>query len=103
MYTLGPEEKATPVMAYTQSSLIRGEVGTRQNVRVNIWLRMDGAPDFIRAYNTNVINLAGRQARSATYTDLLQPPAPCLVFMWSHLPVSNWIMTRARPTVLMCQ
>ena len=33
MYTLGPEEKASVVMAYTQAGLIRGELVTMQNTR----------------------------------------------------------------------
>ena len=33
MYTLGPEEKASVVVVYTQNGLIRGEVGARQSAR----------------------------------------------------------------------
>ena len=36
MYTLGPDEKATMVMAYTQDSLIRGETVNKQTVRVSM-------------------------------------------------------------------
>jgi len=80
MYTLGPEDKVTMVMAYSQTGMIRGEVVTRENVRVSVWLRMDGAPDFIRVYNANVVSLAGGQARSATYSDMLVPSASLMGF-----------------------
>ena len=80
MYTLGPEDKATMVMAYSQTGMIRGEVVTRDNVRVSVLLRMDGTPDFIRVYNPNVISLAGGQARSAAYSDILVPSASLMGF-----------------------
>ena len=32
MYILRPDEKTTPVMLYTQQSVVRGEVVIKQNV-----------------------------------------------------------------------
>ncbi|MDO8752983.1 MAG: hypothetical protein Q7J80_03730 [Anaerolineales bacterium] len=80
MYTLGPEEKATTIIAYTHSSLIRGEVVTRENVRVSVWLRMDGTPEFMRIHNAHIINLSGAQARPAKYAEILVPSSSLIGF-----------------------
>jgi hypothetical protein len=42
MTDLSPDEKSTLVMIYTQNMLVRGEVVTRQGVRVSTWLRTQG-------------------------------------------------------------
>ena len=80
MYKLNPEEKATMVMAYTASSLIRGEVVTRENARVSVWLRMDGTPDFLAFHNVNLINVSSGQARPAAYSEMMTPAASLIGF-----------------------
>ena len=60
MYVLRPDEKTTPVMIYTRDSLVRGEVVTKQSVlRVNIWLRTDGAPKYMHVLKPQVIVFDG--------------------------------------------
>lgn len=54
-FTLSSEEKATMVMIYTLTSLVRGEVITRETMRVSTWLRTQAAPDYIRVYNAQVL------------------------------------------------
>lgn len=80
MYTLAPEEKATTIIAYSASSLIRGDVVTRENARVSVWLRMDGVPDFLGIHNANIINLAGAQARPASYDEIMIPVTSLIGF-----------------------
>ena len=55
MASLAPEEKSTLVMVYTGNSLIRGEVITKQAVRVSTWLRTQGVPDYIQLFKPTVI------------------------------------------------
>ena len=73
MYTLGPEEKATVIMAYTQTGLIRGEVVTRESVRINTWFRTDSAPEYLHLYKTQWIQSSGDQIKSSTVSDMLLP------------------------------
>lgn len=59
MKQLAPDEKASTVVMYTQSMLIRGDVVLRENMRVSIWPRTQGVPNFIHLYNVQLIQLAG--------------------------------------------
>jgi hypothetical protein len=58
-YTLEVGEKATPVMVYTMNTLARGEVITKEHLRVSTWLRTQGAPEFVGLYNTQVLIFGG--------------------------------------------
>jgi hypothetical protein len=80
MYTLGPEEKVSVVMVYTQTGLIRGEVVTRDTVRINTWLRTDSAPEYIHMYKSQWIQSTGGQVRSLAYAELLLPITPVIGF-----------------------
>jgi len=59
MYTLAADEKATAVIIYTANGLVRGEVITKQMVRVGIWLRTDAAPEYIHLLRAQVVTLCG--------------------------------------------
>lgn len=54
-YTLGPEEKAAQVMAYTTNSLYWGEVVVKEVIRVSTWLRTNSAPDRVCLYNARAL------------------------------------------------
>ena len=54
---LAADEKLTPVMIYTINSLVRASVITKENIRVSIWLRMAGAPEFIHLIERQCLNL----------------------------------------------
>lgn len=73
MYTLGPEEKVSVVMAYTQTSLLRGEVVTRESIRINTWFRTDSAPDYIQLYKSHWIQVIGGAVKSHSYEEFLLP------------------------------
>ncbi len=59
MYTPAPDEKMTPVMVYTRESVFRGEVVTKQNVRVSTWLRTQGAPRYIHLFGVSAVQFSG--------------------------------------------
>lgn len=74
MYILRPDEKTTPVMLYTQDALVRGEAVTKQSVlRVNIWLRTEGAPKYIHLLKPQVIVFGGSPVRPLSYSELYFP------------------------------
>lgn len=71
MYTLGPEEKTSLVMAYTQTGLVRGEIVTRDSVRINTWLRTDSAPDYIHFHNAQWLQASAGTVKSMAHNELL--------------------------------
>ena len=73
MTTLASDEKSTLLMIYTQNALVRGEVITKQNVRVSIWLRTDGAPRYIHFVNGQMLFFGGGPAKSYNYPELYVP------------------------------
>ena len=76
---LAADEKLTPVMIYTINSLIRASVITKENIRVSIWLRMAGAPDFIHLINANVLILS-TSLQSQNYSDYFLSTQQVLAF-----------------------
>jgi len=73
MYTLGPEDKVSVVMAYTQTGLMRGELVTRESVRINTWFRTDSAPDYIHLFKPQWLQVSGGSFKSLAYDELLIP------------------------------
>ncbi len=81
MYILRPDEKTTPVMIYTQHSVVRGEVVTKQTVlRVNIWLRTDGAPKYMHVLKPQVFVFGGSPAKSLSYSEIYFPTSDVIAF-----------------------
>jgi hypothetical protein len=81
MYTLRPDEKTTPVMLYTQDSLVRGDVVTKQSVlRVNIWLRTDGAPNYMHVLKPQVIVFGGMTVKPLTFSEIFFPTSQLIGF-----------------------
>ncbi|NWF63946.1 MAG: hypothetical protein HXY38_06535 [Chloroflexi bacterium] len=78
MRALMPDEKASTVMLYTSTMLIRGDIILRENMRVSIWPRTQGVPNFIHLFNVNIIQIAGATpktyARSETFV-----PTPSVI------------------------
>lgn len=73
MYTLAPDEKATPVMLYTHNSVVRGETVTKQAVRVNTWFRTEGIPDYINVHNSQWVTVTGGAVRPMTFREMFVP------------------------------
>ena len=80
MTTLASEEKSTLVMVYTQNSLVRGEVITKENVRVSIWLRTDAAPNFFHVQNAQVLFFGSGPVKSSNYSEIYVPSAAVIAF-----------------------
>jgi hypothetical protein len=81
MYILRPDEKTTPVMLYAQDRLVRGEVVTKENVlRVNIWLRTDGAPKYMHVLKPQVLVFGGTPVKPLTYSEIYFPTSQVIGF-----------------------
>lgn len=81
MYVLKPDEKTTPVMVYTQDTLVRGEVVTKQSVlRVSIWLRTDGAPKYMHILKPQVITFDGTPVKPLSYSEIYFPTSQVIGF-----------------------
>jgi hypothetical protein len=81
MYVLRPDEKTTPVMLYTQDTLVRGDVITKQSVlRVNIWLRTDGAPKYMHILKPQVIVFGGAPVKPLSFSEIYFPTSQLIGF-----------------------
>lgn len=80
MTTLASDEKSTLVMVYTHSELLRGEVVTKQNVRVSIWLRTDGAPRYFHLMNAQKLFLGSGPVKSSNHSEIYVPIAEVIAF-----------------------
>ncbi len=81
MYVLRPDEKKTPIMLYTQDTLVRGEAVSKQSVlRVNIWLRTDGAPKYMHVLKPQVIVFGGTPVKPLTFTEIYFPTSQLIGF-----------------------
>lgn len=80
MYILRPDEKSTPVMLYSNISFIRGEAVTKQNVRVNIWLRTDGAPKHIHVLKPQTLVFGGSPAKMMSFEEIYFPVSELAAF-----------------------
>jgi hypothetical protein len=77
---LNADEKSTMVMVYTQNSLLRGEVVTKENVRVSIWLRTDGAPNYMRLLKAQVLFFGGGAPKSYNTSEAYVPVSSVIGF-----------------------
>jgi hypothetical protein len=59
-YTLGPDEKATAVMIGTSSTLVWGELVTKEQARISAYLNTL-AEDFVPIHNAKILFLAPTQ------------------------------------------
>ncbi len=80
MYTLTPDEKTSTVMVYSQTALVRGELVTRQNVRVSIWLRTQGVPNYIHILKPQVLLFGGTPPRTVSYDEIFFPVTQIIGF-----------------------
>lgn len=88
MYILRPDERTTPVMLYTHNALIRGEVVTKESVlRINLWLRTEGAPKYMHLLKPQVLVFGGSPVKSLTYSEIYYPTPQLIAF--HTLPPTN--------------
>jgi hypothetical protein len=80
MVSLSPDEKSTLVMVYTQNMLIRGEVVTKQGVRVSTWLRTQGVPEYIHLFKPNLLQFGSGAVKALNYAEVYVPVATVIAF-----------------------
>ena len=73
MKELASDEKIAMVMVYTNDMLARGEVVTKENARVSIWLRTQGVPNYIHLYKPQVISFLGAVPKTFSYSEIFIP------------------------------
>jgi hypothetical protein len=80
-YTLEVGEKVTPVMVYTLTTLARGEIVTKEQMRVSTFLRTQAAPEFIGLYNAQVLSFGGQTGiQQASYSEFFIPTQQVLAY-----------------------
>ncbi len=80
MKALAPDEKLAMVMVYTGNMLARGEVVAKESVRVSIWLRTQGVPNFIHLHQPQVISFAGGAPKTSTLSEIFIPTVQVMGF-----------------------
>lgn len=80
MRSLEPDEKTAMVMMYTHNMLVRGEIVIKESLRVSIWLRTQGVPNFIHLFKPSVILFGGTPPKSLTYSELFVPTTEVIAF-----------------------
>lgn len=81
MYMLRPDERTTPVMLYTPESVVRGEVVTKESIlRINIWLRTDGAPKYMHILKPQVLVFGGAPVKALSYSEIYYPTSQIIAF-----------------------
>jgi hypothetical protein len=80
MVAVAADEKSTLVMVYTQNMLVRGELVTRQGVRVSTWLRTQGVPDFIHLFKPSVIHFGSGIIKTLNYAEIYVPVSTLIAF-----------------------
>jgi hypothetical protein len=80
LYSLASDEKASGMTIYTQNTLVRGEVITKQSSRVSAWLRSESAPEYIHLLNPQVVTLSGSMVRRQSYAEIYLPTAQVIGF-----------------------
>jgi hypothetical protein len=81
MYILRPDEKTTLVTLYSQDTFVRGEVVTKESVvRVNIWPRTDGVPNYLHILKPHVIVFGGMPVKPYTFSEIYFPTSQLIGF-----------------------
>ena len=79
MHELAANEKTTPVMIYTENTLIHGQVVTREIVRVHILPRTEGAPNYVHLLNAQIIR-PDNAAKTLKFDELFTPLSEVIGF-----------------------
>ena len=62
-------EKIVPVMIYTATSVIWGELYVKEIVRVSTWLRTNTAPDAFAVYNAKVMAVGAAALKTVSFQE----------------------------------
>jgi hypothetical protein len=90
MYSPAAGEKTSLIMVYTENMVVRGEVVSSENVRVNTWLRTAGVPEYLHITRAQIVLFGGGTPKSLAYAELFLPVATVIGF---HVlpPVPNQV------------
>jgi hypothetical protein len=80
MENLAPDEKAILIMVYTQNMLIRGEIVTKELLRVSIWPRSQGVPNLLDIFKPSVLLFGGTPPKSLSLEEMFVPTASLIGF-----------------------
>jgi len=80
MKPLATDERIAIVMLYTHNMLVRGELVIKENLRVSIWLRTQGMPNYVHLFKPQVVLFGGSPPKSLTYTEIFVPTPEILGF-----------------------
>ncbi len=80
MKPLEPDEKTSTVIAYTQNMLARGEVVTKESIRVSIWLRTQGVPNYVHMLKPQVIMFGSVSPKSFALEEIFIPTPQVIGF-----------------------
>lgn len=86
MHTLASDEKLTKVMVYSRNKLIHGDVVTKETVKVSVWLRTEGVPNYIHLLKTEILFFGGAAPKSVAYNEYFFPKERIIGF---HLAPPN--------------
>jgi hypothetical protein len=81
MYTPVEDEKLTTVMIYTHDGLYRGDVVSKVSVvRVSLWLRSQGVPDFFHMLKPQVLLFGSGAAKTLNFSEMFISRADVIAF-----------------------
>ncbi len=81
MYTLGPDERTALVMIYTHTAMVRADAVLRSAIgRVSIWLRTQGAPEYIHMLNVQMFDFSLSPVRSYQYPEYYLPASQVVAY-----------------------
>jgi len=80
MRTLAPDERVSTVFVYTNNMLVHGDVVVRENIRVSIWLRTQGVPNYVHLFNAQAIMFGGTPPKTYTFEETFVPTAQVIGF-----------------------
>jgi hypothetical protein len=80
MKPLAADEKTSTVLVYTNNMLLRGDVVTKESVRVSIWLRTQGVPNFIHLLKPQVVVFGGSPPKTYAYEEMFVPTEQVIGF-----------------------
>ncbi|MFZ6027212.1 MAG: hypothetical protein ACOYYS_05805 [Chloroflexota bacterium] len=79
-YELERDEKLTPVFVYTDNLFVRGEVITKESMRVSTWLRTAAMPEYVHLLKAQALIFGAGTPLSASFHEMLIPTAHVLAF-----------------------
>ncbi len=80
MATANTEERRTTVLIYSSNMLVRGDVMTMPSIRVSIWLRTQGMPNYMHILKPQVLVFGGAAPKSHAYEEMFFPTAQVIGF-----------------------